>query len=304
MNVIETTGLDKRYRNTWALRDCTLAIPSGHVVALVGPNGAGKTTLLHCAVGLITPTSGNMTVLGDLAPGSLDALERIAFVAQDAPLHQHLSVRAMLIVADNLNRRFDQALAERRLDELEIRTDHKVGKLSGGQQAQLALALALARHPDLLVLDEPLARLDPLARHDFMALVLTAVAEHGLSVLFSSHVVSELERVADYLILLAHGQLQMAGEIEELLAEHAVLTGPAADVGRVQDQLPVVHAQLAGRHAQLLVRSRDLSGPPAGWESDDVALEELVLAYLREPSASSLPGPVTIAASRAHEVTS
>jgi ABC-2 type transport system ATP-binding protein len=303
MNIIETTGLEKRFRNTWALRDCTLAVPAGHVVALVGPNGAGKTTLLHCAVGLITPTSGDMTVLGDLAPGSLDALERIAFVAQDAPLHQHLSVRAMLIVARNLNRRFDTALAERRLDELEIRTDHKVGKLSGGQQAQLALALALARHPDLLVLDEPLARLDPLARHDFMALVLTAVTEHGLSVLFSSHVVSELERVADYLILIAHGQLQMAGEIEGLLAQHAVLNGPADDVGRVQDQLPVVHAQVAGRRAQLLVRTSDVSEPPSGWECDDVALEELVLAYLREPSASSLPGPIAIAANRVGEVT-
>jgi len=303
MNIIETTGLEKRYRNTWALRDCTLAVPAGHVIALVGPNGAGKTTLLHCAVGLITPTSGYMTVLGDLAPGSLAALERIAFVAQDAPLHQHLSVRAMLIVARNLNRRFDMTLAERRLDELEIPADHKVGKLSGGQQAQLALALALARHPDLLVLDEPLARLDPLARHDFMALVLTAVTEHGLSVLFSSHVVSELERVADYLILLAHGQLQMAGEIDGLLAQHAVLNGPADDVGRVQDQLPVVHAQVAGRRAQLLVRTSDVSEPPSGWECDDVALEELVLAYLREPSASSLPGPIAIAANRASEVT-
>jgi ABC-2 type transport system ATP-binding protein len=303
MNVIETTGLEKHYRNTWALRDCTLAVPAGHVVALVGPNGAGKTTLLHCAVGLITPTSGDMTVLGDLAPGSLDALERIAFVAQDAPLHQHLSVRAMLVVARNLNRRFDTALAERRLDELEIRTDHKVGKLSGGQQAQFALALALARHPDLLVLDEPLARLDPLARHDFMALVLTAVTEHGLSVLFSSHVVSELERVADYLILLAHGQLQMAGEIDGLLAQHAVLNGPADDVGRVQDQLRVVHAQVAGRRAQLLVRTSDVSEPPSGWECDDVTLEELVLAYLREPSALSLPGPIAVAANRAGEVT-
>ena len=303
MNIIETTGLEKRYRDTWALRDCTLAIPAGHVVALVGPNGAGKTTLLHCAIGLITPTSGDMTVFGDLAPGSLDALERIAFVAQDAPLHQHLSVRAMLIVASNLNRHFDVALVEQRLAELEIRTDHKVGKLSGGQQAQLALALALARHPDLLVLDEPLARLDPLARHDFMALVLTSVSEHGLSVLFSSHVVSELERVADYLILLAHGQLQMAGEIEGLLAQHAILNGPADDVDRVHGQLPVIHVQLAGRRAQLFVRMTDGSALPSGWERDDVTLEEVVLAYLREPSAASLPGPIGIAATRAGEMT-
>jgi len=292
VNVVETSGLGKRYHSTWALRDCTLAIPAGPVVALVGPNGAGKTTLLHCAVGLLTATTGKVTVLGDLEAGSLDALERVAFVAQDAPLYRHLSVRAMLSVARNLNRRFDEEQAERRLRTLEIPLDHKVGKLSGGQQAQLALTLALARHPDLLVLDEPVARLDPLARHDFMALVVTAVAEDGLSVLFSSHVISELERVADYLILLTHGQVQMAGEIDELLAGHTVLSGPAEESGAVTERFPVVQSQLAGRHAQLLVRTNGRSDPPAGWESDDVSLEELVLAYLREPSASTLPGPL------------
>jgi ABC-2 type transport system ATP-binding protein len=299
MNVIETSLLGKRYRSEWALRDCTLAIPAGHVVALVGPNGAGKTTLLHCAVGLLSPTSGTMTVLGDIAPGSYDALERIAFVAQDAPLYQQLSVRAMVEVAACLNQHFDVPLVERRLEELEIRADHRVGKLSGGQQAQLALALALARHPELLVLDEPLARLDPLARHDFMALVLAAVAEEGISVIFSSHVVSELERVADYLILLAHGQLQMAGDIEELLSEHALLVGPSDDLDRVQAELNIVHTQVAGRHAHLLVRTQMGTEPPSGWERKDVALEELVLDYLREPSAVSLPGPSGVIATRA-----
>lgn len=291
MNVIETSMLGKRYRSEWALRDCTLAIPAGHVVALVGPNGAGKTTLLHCAVGLLTPTSGTMTVLGDLAPGSYDALERIAFVAQDAPLYRQLSVKTTIEVAACLNRNFDVPFVERRLKALEIRSDHRVGKLSGGQQAQLALALALARHPRLLVLDEPLARLDPLARHDFMALVLSTVAEEEMSVIFSSHVVSELERVADYLILLAHGRLQMAGSIEELLSQHALLSGPAEDIGRVESQLTIFHSQVAGRHAQLLVRTQLGSEPPAGWERNDVALEELVLGYLREPSMMSLPGP-------------
>ena len=302
MNVIETTGLGKRYRNTWALRDCTLAVPGGHVVALVGPNGAGKTTLLHCAVGLLTATTGNVKVLGDLEAGSLDALERVAFVAQDAPLHRQLSVRAMLDVTRNLNRRFDEEQAERRLRTLDIRLDHKVGSLSGGQQAQLALTLALARHPDLLVLDEPVARLDPLARYDFMALVVTAVAEDGLSVLFSSHVVSELERVADYLILLTHGQVQMAGGIDELLAGHTMLSGPAEESGTITERFPVVQSRLAGRHAQLLVRTNGRSDPPAGWESDDVSLEEIVLAYLREPSASTLPGLLNPMATNATEV--
>ncbi|MGA3354119.1 MAG: ABC transporter ATP-binding protein [Acidimicrobiales bacterium] len=291
MNVLETSGLAKRYRNTWALRDCTLSVPAGRIVALVGPNGAGKTTLLHCGVGLCSPTQGTVTVLNGNAAGSLDALERVAFVAQDAPLYKNLSVRSMLAVTANLNSRFDQAQAMGRLGDLEISLDRKVGKLSGGQQAQLALTLALARDPDLLVLDEPLARLDPLARHDFMGLVMAAVATRGFSVIFSSHVVSELERFSDYLIVLAHGRVQMVGDIDDLLASHAILSGPAEEAGLVAARFAVVQTRSAARRAELLVRTNEPVELPSGWESDDVSLEELVLAYLRDPSASMLPGP-------------
>lgn len=297
MNVVETSQLGRRFRREWALRDCTLAIPEGRVVALVGPNGSGKTTFLHSAVGLLTPTCGTMTVLGNLVPGSRDALERIAFVAQDAPVYQQLSVRVMTEVAACLNRQFDSGLVERHLDELGIDGDHKVGKLSGGQQAQLALALALARHPDLLILDEPLARLDPLARHDFMALVLGTVAAEGLSVIFSSHVVSELERVADHLVLLSRGRLQMAGEIDQLLADHAILRGPANDLGSIEGNLNVVQLKVAGRQAQLFVRMDSDTDAPRGWDRFEVTLEELVLSYLREPSQMSLPGPSALIAS-------
>jgi ABC-2 type transport system ATP-binding protein len=292
MNVVETSGLAKRYRRTWALHDCNLAVPAGRIVALVGPNGAGKTTLLHCAVGLCTATNGSITVLGDLGAGSLEALERVAFVAQDAPLYKYLSVRSMVAVTRNLNSRFDQAQAEERLRGLEIPPGRKVGKLSGGQQAQLALTLALARGPDLLVLDEPLARLDPLARHDFMALVMAAVAASGFSVIFSSHVVSELERFADYLIVLANGRVQMVGDIDDLLTSHKVLNGPAEESDLVGEQFTVVQTRKATRHAELLVRTTGESQLPSGWESEDVSLEELVLAYLRDPSASMLPGPL------------
>jgi ABC-2 type transport system ATP-binding protein len=222
MNIIESDGLGKRYRRTWALRDCTLAIPDGHVVALVGPNGAGKTTLLSMAVGLTTPTAGSVTVLGGEPAGSPDALDRIVFVAQDAPLYKNLPAADMLHLARNLNRRWDQQRAETRLAELGIPLKRKVGKLSGGQKAQLALTVALARRPDLLVLDEPLAALDPLARHDFMVSLMAAVAEDGISVLLSSHVLAELERVADYLIVLSHGKVQVAGQVEDLLAGHRV----------------------------------------------------------------------------------
>jgi ABC-2 type transport system ATP-binding protein len=244
MNVVEASGLGKRCGGTWALRECGLAIPAGHVAALVGPNGAGKSTLLNLAVGLSAPSAGVVTVLGGRAAGSPAALDGIAYVAQDTPLYKNLSVADMIYVTRSLNRRFDQPYARARLDDLGIPPKRKTGKLSGGQQAQLALTLALARRPRLLVLDEPLAMLDPVARHDFMATVMTAMAADGVSVLLSSHVLAELERVADYLILLSRGRVQLAREAEDLLTAHRA-----------------------------------------------ASLEELALAYLREPGAAALPGP-------------
>jgi ABC-2 type transport system ATP-binding protein len=292
MNVVEASGLGKRYGSTWALRECTLAIPEGYVAALVGPNGAGKTTLLNLAVGLTDPTAGNVAVLGGTRAGSLAALDGIAFVAQDAPLYKNLSVAHMLHLTRNLNQHFDQGYAEARLGELAIPLKRKAGKLSGGQQAQLALTLALARRPRLLVLDEPMAMLDPLARHDFMAEVMTAMVDDGVSVVLSSHVLAELERVADYLILLSGGSVQIAGEVDDLLARHQVLTGPAAEADRVARGLSVVHARRGEAQAHLLIRTngRTDSVPP-GWEEHPVSLEELTLAYLREPGAAVLPGP-------------
>lgn len=295
MNVIESFGLSVRYGESWALRDCTIAVPEGHVIALVGSNGAGKTTLLHCAMGLVTPTSGQVAVMG-FSPGSLDALGRTAFVAQDAQLYEQLLVREMLEVADSMNERFDKTLAKSRLQALDIPLKRKVGKLSGGQQAQVALTIALARRPALLVLDEPLARLDPVARHDVMALVLSITAEEGLSVVFSSHVVSELERVADFLILMANGRVQMAGEIDDFLTRHAVLSGPAEDAERMKRYYAVVQTQQAARRTQLIVRAdrSSLSDLPEGWEVDGVSLDELVIAYLRDPTISAHIGPLAI----------
>jgi ABC-2 type transport system ATP-binding protein len=220
MNVVEASALGKRYGGTWALRDCTLEIPAGRVAALVGPNGAGKSTLLNLAVGLTAPSAGEVTVLGGHPAGSRAALDGIAFVAQDAPLYKSLSVADMIYVTRSLNRRFDRPYANARLAELGIPLRRKAGRLSGGQQAQLALTLALARRPRLLILDEPVAMLDPVARHDFMATVLAAVAADGVSVLLSSHVLTELQRVAGYLVLLSQGRVRLAGEVEDLLAAH------------------------------------------------------------------------------------
>ena len=220
MNVVEASGLGKRYGRGWALRECTLAIPAGRVTALVGPNGAGKSTLLNLAVGLTGPSAGAVTVLGGRRAGSPAALDQVAFVAQDTPLYKNLTVADMIWLTRGLNRRFDQRYAMARLDELGIPARRKAGRLSGGQQAQLALTLALTRRPRLLVLDEPVAMLDPVARHDFMATVLAAASAGGVSVLLSSHVLTELERVAGYLVLLAGGRVRLAGDVADLLAAH------------------------------------------------------------------------------------
>ena len=292
MNVIETNGLGKRYGRTWALRECTLAIPAGHLAALVGPNGAGKTTLMNMLTGLAVPTGGTATVLGGQPIGSPAALDGIAFVAQDAPVYLNLSAGDMLHLTRNLNRRFDQRYAQARLAELDIPLEKKAGKLSGGQRAQLALTLALARRPQLLILDEPLAMLDPLARQDFMATVMTSMAEDGVSVLLSSHALAELERVTDYLVLLSGGQVRVTGEVEDLLACHRVLTGPAAQADSCARQLRVIQARRGGAQAHLLVRTGGPDDPvPPGWEAHPVSLEELALAYLRSPGDEVLPGP-------------
>src|SRR5215469_2581290 len=238
MNVIEAVGLGKRYGRKWALRDCTLSVPAGHVTGLVGPNGAGKTTLLSMAVGLVTPTTGTVSVVREPA-GSPAARDLVAFVAQDAPLYHNLPVRDMLHVARNLNLRWDNDRAVTRLAGLGIPLKARVGVLSGGQKAQLALTIALARRPGLLVLDEPLAALDPLARHDFMLSVRDAVAEDRISAVFSTHVVAELEKVADHLIVLGRGQVLLTGKAADLTAAHegqslekVILTCLRADAAR------------------------------------------------------------------------
>jgi ABC-2 type transport system ATP-binding protein len=282
MNVVEASGLGKRYGGTWALHECALAVPAGHIAALVGPNGAGKSTLLNIAVGLVTPSAGGLSVLGGRAPGSPAALDGIAFVAQDTPVYKNLSAADMLHLTRNLNRRFDQPYAQARLRELGIPLNRKAGKLSGGQQAQLALTLALARRPRLLLLDEPVAMLDPIARHDFMATVITAAASDGVSVLLSSHVLTELERVADFLVLLSRGRVQVAGPVDDLLATHRILTGPAAEADRYTER-PVVHLVKDGSQARLLVRAGAGDPVSPGWQAHPVGLEELALAYLRAP---------------------
>jgi ABC-2 type transport system ATP-binding protein len=290
--VLTATGLGKRYRRTWALRDCSLTVPAGRVVALVGPNGAGKTTLLHLVVGLLAPTAGTVRVFDREVAGDAETLARVAFLAQDKPLFDGFTVAEMLRFGRHLNPRWDQEYAQARLDGLDIPLDRRVGKLSGGQQAQVALTVALAKRPELLVLDEPLANLDPLARHEVMRGLMAAVAETGMTVVLSSHVVSDLENTCDWLVVLNGGRVQVSGDIEELIAAHRLLTGPVELADGVAARLPVVGDTRTDRQATLLARTDGAAvALDPRWTTRGIGLEELVLAYLRRPDAASLPRP-------------
>jgi ABC-2 type transport system ATP-binding protein len=277
---LEAVGLGKRYGSFWALRDCTLEIPAGSVTALVGPNGAGKTTLLHLAVGLSEPSAGEVRVLG-VSPqrDAAELLSRVGFVAQEHPLYRGFSVAETLRLGRELNPSWDHDAARARIEALGLPLRKKVGALSGGQRAQVALTLALAKRPELLLLDEPVASLDPLARREFLRSVMEAVAETGMTVLLSSHLVADLERVCDHLVILADGRTQLIGPIEEILAMHRLLTGPrseAADVARVHDVVRQSHTE---RQTTLLVRANG-HVYDASWELHELDLEEIVLGYL------------------------
>jgi ABC-2 type transport system ATP-binding protein len=278
--VIEAAGLGKRYgRRRWGLRDATLAIPKGTVVGLVGPNGAGKSTLLQLTTGLLAPTTGTITVLGQQPGGSAAALGRVGFVAQDAPVYARLSVARHLRMGAWLNPGWDAALAAARVEAAGLDPGQRAGLLSGGQRAQLALTLAVAKRPELLVLDEPIASLDPLARREFLAALMEFTAAGPVSVILSSHLVSDLERVCDYLIVLVDSRVQVAGEVSGLLATHRKLTGPRRDPARLPAGQQVITESHTDKQSILLIRTNEPIADPA-WAARPVSLEDLVLAYM------------------------
>jgi ABC-2 type transport system ATP-binding protein len=278
MSAINTQGLGKRYGSKWALRDCTIEVPEGSVTALVGPNGAGKTTLLQLAVGLTRPSAGDVTVLG-LSPRDPALLARVGFVGQEHPLHRGFTVAETLKLGRKLNPGWDDALAHERVQRLDLPLDRTVGRLSGGQRAQVALTVAVAKRPELLLLDEPVASLDPLARREFLNSLMEAVSETGLTVILSSHIVAELERVCDHLVILAEARAELAGPIDEIVAGHRLLTGPRTDAGAVARVHDVIRERHTERQTTLLVRA-DGHVYDADWELHEVDLEEIVLAYL------------------------
>ncbi len=280
---IATSGLTKRFRRATALVDCSVTVPRGRISALVGPNGAGKSTLLRLLTGLAWPTAGSAAVLGGAPRQDPAFLAQVGYLAQDVPLYRRLSAEDHIRAGARLNVRWDGAAARTRLRELAVPLDRAVGTLSGGQRAQVGLSLALAKRPRLLLLDEPVAALDPLARRHFLATLTTAMAESedGLTVVLSSHLVADLERVCDHLILLAESRVQLCGDIDDLLAEHVVLVGPRKDTAAIERAHTVVHAIQTPRQSTLVIRrgrSQPLIDP--AYQAEDISLEELVLAYM------------------------
>jgi ABC-2 type transport system ATP-binding protein len=288
---LETNALGKQYgrgEQGWALRPCTLALPVGRVAALVGPNGAGKTTLLHLAVGLLTPSGGDVRVFGHSPQREpLMVLPRVGFVAQDHPLYRGFSSTELLTMGRKLNPRWDQQTAVSRLQRLHIPLDHPISKLSGGQQSQVALALTLAKRADLILLDEPVASLDPLARRDFLRTLSEAAEEQHLTVLLSSHIIADLEQSCDYLIILCSGRVQLAGDIAAIRRSHVFLAGPRAESEAVIRANSILAQQSRGDETSLLIRTSGTE-PQLGpaWQRRNATMEEIVLAYLEQPATT------------------
>jgi ABC-2 type transport system ATP-binding protein len=283
---IEARGLGKQYGRRWALTDCTLSVPAGHVVGLVGPNGAGKTTLINLATGMLTPTTGSIAVLGNKPASDPGQLAKVAYVAQDTPTYSGMSVEDHLRFGAHMNPAWDNDLALKRVRQLGLDLKQKAGKLSGGQRAQLALTLGIAKRPQLLMLDEPIASLDPLARREFLQTLMEATAEQELSVVMSSHLVADLERVADYLIVLVASRVQIAGEVDKLLATHHLLTGPRRDAGALPASQHVITESHTDRQSTFVVRSSEPIQDPA-LSVSSLDLEDLVLAYMGSASRES-----------------
>ena len=287
--VIETSGLTKRYRRVTALSDCAISVPEGRISALVGPNGAGKTTLLRLLAGLAAPTAGQAVVLGGAPRQDPAYLAEIGFLAQEIPLYRRFTAQDHIDIGAHLNPRWDGESVRARLDGLKIPLDQPVGTLSGGQRAQVALTLTLAKRPKLLLLDEPLAPLDPLARRNFLATLTEAATGGGLTIVLSSHLIADIERVCDHLILLAASRVQLCGDIETLLAEHRVLVGPRKDTTAIGRTHAIVREDITARQTTLLVK---LNGPvidPA-WAVEETNLEEIVLGYMGQDEAGDSTG--------------
>jgi ABC-2 type transport system ATP-binding protein len=289
-SAVAARGLGKQYGHKWALSDCTFSIPAGLVVGLVGPNGAGKSTLIGLMTGMLGPSAGSIEVLGGPAPNNPAQLARIGYVAQGTPVYGGLSVADHLRFGARTNPGWDGALAAQRIEDLGLDLRQKAGKLSGGQQAQLALTLGVAKRPELLILDEPIASLDPLARREFLQSLMAAHGERELSVIMSSHLIGDLEHVCDYLVVLMSSRVVLDGPVEELVASHQLVTGARRDASSLPPGVQVITQSHTDRQSTFLIRStvpvidQTLAAEP-------VDLERLVLAYMGSPARNSNTSP-------------
>jgi ABC-2 type transport system ATP-binding protein len=284
---VSTNELGCRFGELWALRDCTFELPAGRVAAVVGPNGAGKTTLLNMLVGLWPPSHGAAKVFGEIPDDTESFLARVGFVAQDAPLYRDFSAADHLRMGKHLNPTWHDDVARERLLAAEVPLERPTSTLSGGQRAQLALALALGKEPDLLILDEPLASLDPIARRDFMQSLMASSAT-GTTVMLSSHLISDLAHVCEFLIVIVRGRLRLVGDIDELLAQHRWIIASTDDAARMPTGVDVVIAYEQQRNSRLLVRTAEPLLNPA-LVTKPVDLEDLVLAYLETKPRADTP---------------
>jgi ABC-2 type transport system ATP-binding protein len=289
---LRATGLGKRYGSKWALQDCSFSVPQGHVTALVGPNGAGKTTLLRLLVGLAAPSAGDAEVLGRRPGPSEEFLSSVGYLAQDVPLYRRLTAEDHIRMGAHLNQRWDEKGARERLERLRIPMNRSVAKLSGGQRAQIGLGLALAKRPRVLLLDEPVAALDPLARREFLSSLTEAVAEGDVSVILSSHLLHDLERVCDHVILLAESRTQLCDDIEDVLASHRMLVGPRRATPDIERSIHIVKATHTSKQSRLVAR---LDGPvlDPSWQISEIGLEDVIVAYMGQ-EASVIEGQLSM----------
>jgi len=283
VTILRAQGLGKKYKRKWALTGCSVEIEPGHVTGLVGPNGAGKSTLLNIASGMLEPTTGTIEVCGGVPGSGPEQLAKVGYVAQNTPVYANLTIEDHLRLGAHLNPGWDDKLAQRRIERLALDPKQHAGKLSGGQRAQLALTIGIAKRPELLLLDEPVAALDPLARREFLQDLMEAVAEHGLSVVMSSHLVNDLERVCDHLVVLVDSQVRVIGDVENLLATHHRLSGPRREVDTLPSDQHVISATHTDRQTTVLVRTEAPILDPA-WAVADLSLEDLVLEYMANPT--------------------
>ncbi|WP_250000230.1 ABC transporter ATP-binding protein [Actinoplanes sp. M2I2] len=278
-------ALGKKYSRGWALRECSLEIPAGRVVALVGPNGAGKTTLMGMIAGLVRPTTGRIEVFGD-TPNGRGMPSSVSYLTQQKPLYPQFTVTETLRFGKNTNAGWDQAYAEELVAQARVPLSAKVGTLSGGQRTRVALAVALGKRPRLLMLDEPLADLDPLAREVVLQTLVTECRNQGITVLLSSHVLAELEGVCDHLVLLSAGRVQLAGYVPELLKGHIVLTGPLETPCPARPE-SIIDAQTVNG-ARIVHAVAHPVPPQHGWQVHQPRLGQLTLAYMRSGGSTEV----------------